>query len=638
LAYQWPYTHQLDVGGNRVERTRGFDAPFVGTSFNASEPASLRAEDGCEQDCAWWQLPQEPYRWAKPDATMFLPGLGGGDWDVSIRARGHPVETPTLSEWSDGHTTTTVALVSDPLRVYHMLVQSDTRGDVTLHFTTPRYEPANNDPRSLGFVVSQVVIAPTSGLRWPALPQLGLLAVTVALVYGLSRRLDAPRLWVSAVGVVLVLAAMGMLMVWRLHFTIYTPMLASIAVVSYAIAALLLRLPPIDQRVVTTRIWPGMQVQQVVIALIVLAFALRLGGMVHPYTQNSDIGLNVNNMADLTMGKVYFTEGLPSETGGGQAPYPPGQYIAFAPLQLLLPMSQEGRQVLLQFGNALIDSLVVGMLWYVLWRSGVGVGASLLSAALYVSALTLLKSFSIGEFANIFGQGMALPLLALLATEARSLRHMAMWGVALVLMLVAFLGHLGVTISLALTLGWLCIAWVAARRERLPVGALVALGVTMIVWVGLFYYSAFAHLLFAPPTAQTAAETSTGGVSQIMGQLGRLLRVDHPLSALLVGLGATGTVLLGLHHKAEERSQRTLWLVLLAWWGTTLFSLSVFLFRAQGLRWEHFLYPALCLGAGPALAALWVRGYIGRLVALVTFAFLMWRGIALFIMQLIDYR
>ncbi|MEM8535985.1 MAG: hypothetical protein AAGF95_34480, partial [Chloroflexota bacterium] len=42
LAYQWPYTHQLDVGGNRVERTRGFDAPFVGTSFNASEPASLR--------------------------------------------------------------------------------------------------------------------------------------------------------------------------------------------------------------------------------------------------------------------------------------------------------------------------------------------------------------------------------------------------------------------------------------------------------------------------------------------------------------------------------------------------------------------------------------------------------------------
>jgi hypothetical protein len=34
------------------------------------------------------------------------------------------------------------------------------------------------------------------------------------------------------------------------------------------------------------------------------------------------------------------------------------------------------------------------------------------------------------------------------------------------------------------------------------------------------------------------------------------------------------------------------------------------------VRWEHFLLPALCLGGGVALAALWRRGQAGRIVAL----------------------
>ena len=163
-----------------------------------------------------------------------------------------------------------------------------------------------------------------------------------------------------------------------------------------------------------------------IIALIILAVALRLAGMLHPHAIFSDDGLNANNMIGFTSGQVYFTEGLPSEAGGGQAPYPPGQYIMFAPAQLLLQTRSDditSLRLLLKIANAVWDSLVVGFVWYVLRRCGCGSRAALLGAALYVLPPPLLKSLSVGEFANVFGQGLALPLLALLAIRARELQR-----------------------------------------------------------------------------------------------------------------------------------------------------------------------------------------------------------------------
>jgi hypothetical protein len=61
------------------------------------------------------------------------------------------------------------------------------------------------------------------------------------------------------------------------------------------------------------------------------------------------------------------------------------------------------------------------------------------------------------------------------------------------------------------------------------------------------------------------------------------------------------------------------------------------LFASQGVRWQQFLYPALCLGGAPTLAALWVRGRAGRLVALALLTFLIWYGLHFWVVQIRDY-
>jgi hypothetical protein len=74
--------------------------------------------------------------------------------------------------------------------------------------------------------------------------------------------------------------------------------------------------------------------------------------------------------------------------------------------------------------------------------------------------------------------------------------------------------------------------------------------------------------------------------------------------------------------------RRSLRLLLVAWWGGTLLSLGPLLFTNQTVRWSVFLYPALCLSAGPLFARLWRRGSAGRLVTAPALAFLIWSGCA----------
>ena len=54
----------------------------------------------------------------------------------------------------------------------------------------------------------------------------------------------------------------------------------------------------------------------------------------------------------MTLGGLFFTAGLPSDAGGGQAPYPPGLYLLLMPGELLAG-SGEARRLLMQGGTAL---------------------------------------------------------------------------------------------------------------------------------------------------------------------------------------------------------------------------------------------------------------------------------------------
>jgi len=393
----------------------------------------------------------------------------------------------------------------------------------------------------------------------------------------------------------------------------------------------------------TNRLSSVVHRQSGIIALILLAIALRLGGMLHPHAIFSDDGLNANNLIGFTSGQVYFTEGLPSEAGGGQAPYPPGQYIMVAPAQLLLqtrPNDITSIRLLLKIANAIWDSLVVGFVWYVLRRSGCGSRAALLGAALYVQPPPLLKSLSVGEFANVFGQGLALPLLALLATRARELRQTPFPIVLAALFVLAALGHLGVTISLICLLGWLGLLWLARRETRRAFGVLLLAGLLAGALVALFYYTALGDVLIGRigglPSGASGA-TSPSRFQKLIQQAGSL--PVYGIQSLMLASGLIGLALVAL-RAFQSRARASLLgfgMLLLAWWGGTLLSLGLLLFANQGVRWQSFLYPALCLGAGPALAALWPRGRAGRFVVGSLVAFLAWYGLAFWVAQISDY-
>ncbi|NJK81613.1 MAG: hypothetical protein HC914_17720, partial [Chloroflexaceae bacterium] len=226
-----------------------------------------------------------------------------------------------------------------------------------------------------------------------------------------------------------------------------------------------------------------------VLALVLLAFALRAGGLLHPQARHSDHLLNANNVLEVVLGKVYFTEGLPAESGGGQAPYPPGTYLLLAPALTMLMSDLQRRVALVQLGVALLDSLVVGGLWLVLRRAGCGQRAALLGAALYLVPPPMMASLSIGEYANVGGQALALPVVALLALAPLQHIGRVRWLLFVVLLCMALLGHLGVTISLVALLAavWLL---TLLRRQGATLLALTTGGVLAAALIALFYYSA----------------------------------------------------------------------------------------------------------------------------------------------------
>src|SRR5262245_34179096 len=530
LAYQAPYTHRLDLGGNVERQRRNDDAPFLNGTFFASEPADLPSDPG-----------KPTYRWTRARSAITLPGMGGGRWVATIRARsGRPDMSSVSSSWDAGAGAIPLTIAAQP-RVYQLLAQADRAGDLVLQFATPTFT-TTNDPRPLGMLMELVEIAPDDGARPPAARQLALLAASIALIYGLLRRLALlPRAALVA-ALALTLIAGELLVRDRMALTLVMPVLPALLGGCYAFGVVLdtlyRRMYDLRFTIYDFPIQIGNRKSQIVnsrfsvVALVVLALALRLGGMLHPHAIFSDDGLNANNLLNFTTGTTYFTRDLPAESGGGPAPYPPGQYLVLAPTQLLLPADHEARVVLLKVGNALWESLAVGLLWYMLRRGGAGPRAALLGAALYVAPPPLLASLSKGEFANVFGQGLALPLLALLALTPRQLGRPRVLVATTVLAIIALLGHLGVTISLVCLLSALAIVWLIGLRQRRAVAGLLVAGAAAATLAGIFYYTAFADLLAARLAGTATAsmpETPSSIGQKLAGQIGLLLILGiHP--------------------------------------------------------------------------------------------------------------
>ena len=653
IAYTRPVTQQIDVGGNATTTLREHDAPFL-RGFHASEPAT---DDWAARGA---------YRWSEPDAGLRFPGAGGGAWIMTISAAsGRADGSAAPSIWQIGDAPAVTMQIAATPRVYHVL--GTTRaGDLNLNLRTPRYD-APGDPRPLGIVVSRATIRTTMAKTppWPTL--IALLAPTLTAWGALAACTAARRWWrdpalLAALGVV---AICGWMLGWRrFDLTLATEAWTLLAI---ACAALFLPLRALTHTLARRCNVPlTLHEPARVTSIVLAAFAVRMGGVLHPFALFSDLGLHINNLLLLTNGLVLRTTGLPCEAGAGLQPYPPGLSLMAAPLQLLLDNDRLVLGRALQSTVALAESLGALLVWLLLRRAGAGRRAAILGAALMIGAGPLLRALGIGELANLYGQALVPLLLLLLATPRTSVR--ALGGVFALLLL----GHSGVAISaaalLAVWLGWRLVSDFTTKApgaQRSTAGDSVACAspsppaplperergtqrasiLQTIVALGaggffalLVFYSAYTWIPAARQVA--AADLAAQGVicppgrpigDKIAGIAGSALDPRGLVPPTLAAAGLAGALL-------TRRRGPALRVALLACWISVPLTFLTLFGSDQVVRWQHFLVPTVAAGAGLLLGAWQRRGRAGQLAGYALLTAALWHAAALWVAQIALYK
>ncbi len=659
LAYQTAPTLRLDIGGDRETRQRGFDTPFL-INFNDSEPADL-------PDRPWYAAGAPPYRWTRDVSSVVFPGAGGDLWLLRVTtASGRPDGSAVRSVWRAADGSQIALQIDARRRTYAILAPTDAIGDLRLTFETPRLI-ASSDPRTLGLPVFRIVATPAQPAPYrPAWTMLAWMTAALAGAYALARRTCAPfRRAVYApvaVAATVALLAAWMIAARRMDATVFAPtvavwMWAAYALTPFVEAALRAVRPTEDAATAA--------------GLTAVAWFIRVVGMLHPYALTSDLGLHVNNLADVARGTILFTEGLPCRAGAGPQPYPPGGYLALLPVVLLTGADRAALTLLVQAGTALLESLTVAFLWLLIRRAGAGTTAALYAGAIYALAPPILRSYSVGEMANLLAQALVAPLILwmTLAPRDRSWKT-TLSGAALVLLIL--LSHGGVALSTGAALAiWLLLrlipniqpppsptAWetgaggMRAQERCSPVSTPRPLNTFLVsVWrpaaaVGVaavaafvLFYSAFGYVAEERRVAQ--ATLAAQGIICPPGDplldklnwwvIGFVFSPGAPLPPLALAAGVVGA-LLALYSRGGS-----LGMALAACWIGALASLGTLLFSDQPVRWTIFVYPALCIGAGMALEQWQRRGRPGASLAITVALFLIWYGAADWVRQVSEY-
>ncbi|NJN68071.1 MAG: hypothetical protein HC884_15855, partial [Chloroflexaceae bacterium] len=385
--------------------------------------------------------------------------------------------------------------------------------------------------------------------------------------------------------------------------------------------------------------------------IMAVAFGMRLGGRLYPWSMWGDISYHTNRFIDtLGLGKVY----LLSAHRGVNFPYPPGPYLTIAPLLLLFP----DLRLLLQVVAALADTMGAALVYAIAargiparWQTGYLQTTALLAAAGYVftAAGLMLTWWSFDTY--IYTQCATLVLVAALifagtdppTPSVLSRLSPASWALVLSLLITGvFLGHLGFLINttltggLLLTLTWLT-AWRGNQRARtarwpLTFAALGAGGVA-----GLFFYSAYAWLLIPQIRALVAggvrgvserSPTSPDLLWQVLWEAGLVQHFGFfPLLLIPAGLWV-------LWKRGRASGQQH---VLLALMGCSLlvsawFAIMPFLTLSTIVtRWLTFSAWAVSIGAALAFRLVWRSGRAGQLAALAMAGFVGWNTITFWI-------
>ena len=575
------------------------DTPYL-TGFNDGETV---------------QGTDQRFRWTRERATITLPGYGATAADLILTLQGsRPGGTPLSTL---GVTLGTGARQELPLspeqRDYTLAVPASAFRDGTLTVTldAPTYRPSG-DRRDLGVVVAGVSLRDRGahGLIAPPLGTLGLALLAVICAYGaFALALRSPLAgalagWPTALA--FLIAALGP----RDMLTLYAPALALLigatTLASLALTAALVWLKRRRGWASGERALGGLALIGGVDALILLI------GLRHPQFRSSDLMLNVHRLEFVQRGEWVFTLALPGARAL-EAPYPPLFYAVMLPFSWFI-----GDKVLLVEVFAALACVLGTLLTFALARRVCGEdGAALWAAAVAILVPITYNLASAGNFANLFGQGVATAyLVALVLTWGRWRRPLVAAALTAGLTLV-LLGHFGVFLSLLVTIPLFVIVLIARGGTTMHGQAVALLG-SFVVAVFLswaIYYHFHNKLIFGHLSSFVGGDTNArgGSADATIGQ-----RVANEWNGLLIWWGwpALPLALVGINllRRARGGSQLTL---TLTWLGTALPFLALAIVASLSVRFHLFAAPALAVVIGWALWRFWrLHRYVGPAVCI----------------------
>jgi len=309
----------------------------------------------------------ETYRWTGGESTISLPGIGRGDWSVTLFASlRHPDNRP-LDAVVSANGVSIARLPDGGPRQLSFLVPAALvpDGDLTLTINSNIYR----DPRELGILLYDLRVAPAGPTALlPPLKEL-LYALTIALsLYFCLQRLIGDRVFASALALAVVLSGAWALAAARYPSAFMAPRLALLAIWS---VALLLALEWLLPRLFAAA---GVQLSPWLLrALLLVFFAgywLKVGGMLYPYFVGIDMRLQMTWARNIWNGQFWLyygvdnpmnTRTMPIADWGPNPPvipYSPWFHIFAGSFSLLpLPMALTGHLF-----SALIDTSRVFLL------------------------------------------------------------------------------------------------------------------------------------------------------------------------------------------------------------------------------------------------------------------------------------
>lgn len=416
-------------------------------------------------------LPYSRFRWSSGDTSyIYFDGVGRQDFDAVVTVNGtRPAgATPATLRLSAGDRTLLDQTLPPGITEHTFRVPREAieGGSLTLRLDTNSFA-VPGDRRELGVILLGARLAPGAASDRFVEPHAGTV-VALAGAAAILGVLLALMGWgagaVSLAGALLSLFASGLLVFDRLWLTqrgwawAWPQALVAGAVVAalcWWVGGRLMEAGGVR--------WAGRQ-RRALVTLVLVVFAVRLAGQLHPSIFVYDLGFHANILRMVESGNLLFTT-QPAEFGGtGHSTfYLPTPYLFIAPLHWLVGDDW----LAIRLFTVALGTLGALPVYYIAARAIRGGRAGLFAAALYLVFPISVIIFSWGVTSNITGEFFALCSLAVFVGARPPIhpRRPAFWALALLAFL-SIMSHPGVLALFAVAFVGACLLALWRARDR----------------------------------------------------------------------------------------------------------------------------------------------------------------------------